>query len=176
MDGFGFQDIKKYILAQNAIAPNGTWRKMQRTNVVELVANKGQKKLLLEMMTLSSCVWNMANYNFRQAIINKEKVNSFFRQQQAIQNSDNYQRLGRSYALPMLQKHSFLVNGFFGLIKSKTQEEVGLPKYYNEPCSCNELVVVREKELPIQKLTTDRVVSMAYDESIKLLGEKAGEK
>ncbi|MCX6798898.1 MAG: transposase, partial [Candidatus Diapherotrites archaeon] len=102
---------------------------MQRTNVLELVASKEQKKLLLEMMTLSSCVWNMANYNFRQAIIKKEKVNSFFKQQQAIQNSDNYQRLGRSYALPMLQKHSFIVNGFFGLIKSKAQEKVGLPKY-----------------------------------------------
>ena len=104
---------------------------MQRTNVLELVTNKEQKKLLLEMMTLSSCVWNQANYNFRQAVIKKEKTNSFFKQQQqAIQNTKTYQKLGRSYALPMLQKHSFVANSFFGLIKSKTQEEVGLPKYF----------------------------------------------
>jgi len=102
---------------------------MQRTNVVELVASKQQKKLLLELMTLSSCVWNMANYNFRQAIFKKEKIKSFYKQQQAIQTKDDYQKLGRSYALPMLQKHSFLVNAFFRLIKSKTQEKVGLPKY-----------------------------------------------
>lgn len=103
---------------------------MQRTNVVELVTNKQQKKLLLELMTLSSCVWNMANYNFRQAIFKKEKVKSFYKQQQAIQTKDDYQKLGRSYALPMLQKHSFMVNAFFRLIKSKTQKKVGLPKYY----------------------------------------------
>lgn len=103
---------------------------MQRTNVVELVANKEQKKLLLELMTLSSCVWNMANYNFRQALFKKEKINSFFKQQQAIQNTKDYQKLGRSYALPMLQKHSFIVNSFFGLIKSKAQKKTGLPKYY----------------------------------------------
>ncbi len=103
---------------------------MMRTNVLELVTSKTQKKLLLEMMILSSCVWNMANYNFRQAIIKKEKVNSFFKQQQVIQQSKDYQRLGRSYALPILQKHSFTVNGFFGLIKSKTQNRVGLPMYY----------------------------------------------
>lgn len=104
--------------------------KMQRTNIIELVTNKEQKKLLLEMMIISSCVWNMANYNFRQAIFKKEKVNSFFKQQQAIQNTEVYQKLGRSYALPMLQKHSFVVNGFFGLIKSKAQKKVGLPKYF----------------------------------------------
>lgn len=103
---------------------------MQRTNVLELVVGKEEKKLLSEMMVLSSCVWNMANYNFRQAIFKKEKINSFFKQQQAIQKSDDYQRLGRSYALPMLQKHSFIVKTYFGLIKSNTQEGVGLPKYY----------------------------------------------
>jgi len=102
---------------------------MQRTNVVELVASKQQKKLLLKLITLSSCVWNMANYNFRQAIFKKEKIKSFYKQQQAIQTKDDYQKLGRSYALPMLQKHSFTVNSFFKLIKSKTQEKVGLPKY-----------------------------------------------
>ncbi len=103
---------------------------MNRTNIVRLVINKNHKKLMLELMTLSSCVWNMANYNFRQAIINKKKVNSFFKQQQVIQRTNEYQKLGRCYALPMLQKHSFVVNSFFRLIKSKTQKRVGLPKYY----------------------------------------------
>jgi putative transposase len=103
---------------------------MQRTNTLELVANKEQKKMLLEMMTLSSCVWNQANYNFRQAIVKKEKVNSFFEQRKSIQNTENYQKLGRCYAAPMLFKHSFVVSGFFGLIKSKTQKKVGLPKYF----------------------------------------------
>jgi hypothetical protein len=51
---------------------------MQRTNVLELVASKEQKKLLLEMMVLSSCVWNMANYNFRQAIFKKEKDKTIY--------------------------------------------------------------------------------------------------
>lgn len=103
---------------------------MMRTNTFELVSNREQKKLLMEMMTLSSCVWNMANFNFRQSIFKKKKTSSFFKQQQTLQNTKDYQRLGRSYALPMLQKHSYVVSGYFGLIKSKTQKKAGLPKYF----------------------------------------------
>ena len=102
---------------------------MQRTNTYELEVSKSKKKLLLEMMILSSCVWNMANYDFRQNIINKKSVKSFFQYREMLQKKDDYQKLGRSYASPKLRKYSFNTLSFFGLIKSKTQKKVGLPMY-----------------------------------------------
>lgn len=51
---------------------------MNRTNILELKPNKKQKKILLECMLLSSCVYNMANYETRQALFKKEKVSSYF--------------------------------------------------------------------------------------------------
>ncbi len=102
---------------------------MQRTNVVELKPNKTQKKILKEMLILSSCVYNIANYNVRQAFFNKEKIPSFYDLQQKIQQKNDYQLLGRSYALPRLQIYGETNNARFKLIKSKTQKNVGLPKY-----------------------------------------------
>jgi putative transposase len=103
---------------------------MQRTNVVELKPSKRQAKILHECMLLSSCVYNMTNYEVRQRIINKEKVPNFFSLRPLIQNKENYQRLGRVYALPRIQIYSETNFARFKLIQSKTQKEVGLPKYY----------------------------------------------
>lgn len=114
--------ISKYIKERKNI-------KMQRTNIVELKPNKLQKKILKEMLTLSSCVYNMANYEVRQAFFNKEKIPSFFDLQQSLQKKDDYQLLGRSYALPRLQIYGETNSARFKLIKSKTQKWVGLPKY-----------------------------------------------
>lgn len=102
---------------------------MQRTNIIELKPNKIQKKILKEMMVLSSCVYNMVNYEVRQSFFNKEKTPSFFDLQQIIQKKDDYQLLGRSYSLPRIQIYSETNNTRFKLIKSKTQKKVGLPKY-----------------------------------------------
>jgi putative transposase len=102
---------------------------MQRTNVVELTPTPKQRRILQEMMLLSSCVYNMANYEARQAFFRDEKAPSFHDLQQRIQTRDDYQLLGRSYALPRLQIYAETQGARFRLIKSKTQEHVGLPRY-----------------------------------------------
>src|SRR3990167_3068088 len=103
---------------------------MQRTNVIQLMPNKVQKKILQECMVLSSCVYNMANYEVRQSFFKKEKCPSFFDLQQKIQNKDDYKALGRSYALPRIQVYGETNSARFKLIKSKSQKNVGLPKYF----------------------------------------------
>lgn len=91
--------------------------------------SKDQKKLLKEMMIISSSIYNICNYEVRQRFFNKQKIPYFFDLQKIVQQSDDYKTLGRSYALPKIQKYSETLNGFFKLIKSKTQKHVGLPKY-----------------------------------------------
>lgn len=103
---------------------------MQRTNIIELKPSKQQEKILKELMLLSSCVYNMANYTVRNQFFNKEKISNFFDLQQHIQNKEDYQLLGRSYALPRIQIYSETNSARFKLIKSKSQKKVGLPKYY----------------------------------------------
>lgn len=102
---------------------------MQRTNVIELKPSKKQTKILRECMLLSSCVYNMANYEVRQSFFKKEKCPSFFDLQQLLQNKDDYKALGRSYALPRIQIYGETNSARFKLIKAKVQEKVGLPKY-----------------------------------------------
>src|SRR3990167_4416242 len=102
---------------------------MRRTNVVELKPSRKHKRILKEMTLLSSCVYNMANYETRQAFFNNEKSPSFFDFQQKLQKKEDYQLLGRSYSLPRLQVYGETNNARFKLVKSKTQTHVGLPKY-----------------------------------------------
>lgn len=102
---------------------------MQRTNRIQLMPTKIQKKILQECMLLSSCVYNITNYEVRQQFFNGEKVSGFFDLQQKIQNKEDYQMLGRSYALPRIQIYSETNSARFKLIKSKIQKKVGLPKY-----------------------------------------------
>jgi len=102
---------------------------MKRTNIIKLKPNKVQKKILKELMLLSSCVYNQTNYLIRQQFFNKDKISSFFDLQQQLQNTEDYQTLGRSYALPRIQVYAETNSARFKLIKSKTQKHVGLPKY-----------------------------------------------
>jgi len=102
---------------------------MQRTNIIELKPNKIQTKIIKEMMLLSSCVYNITNYEVRKTLFNNEKSKSFFDLQQLIQNKEDYKKLGRSYALPRIQIYSETNNARWKLIKSKKQNNVGLPKY-----------------------------------------------
>jgi len=96
---------------------------------VELKPSKKQAKVLKECMLLSSCVYNITNYKIRQQIFRGEKIDKFFDLQQKIQNEPDYQRLGRSYALPRIQVYAETNLARFKLIKSKSQKKVGLPKY-----------------------------------------------
>ncbi len=102
---------------------------MQRTNVIQLKPNRVQKKILKELMLLSSCVYNQTNYLVRQQFFNKEKVSRFFDLRTPLQTTEDYQLLGRSYALPRIQIYSETNSARFKLIKSQTQKKVGLPKY-----------------------------------------------
>lgn len=102
---------------------------MQRTNIIQLKPSNLQKKILKELMLLSSCVYNSTNYITRQQFFNKEKVSSFFDLQQQLQTTEDYQLLGRSYALPRIQIYAETNSARFKLIKSKSQKKVGLPKY-----------------------------------------------
>lgn len=103
---------------------------MQRTNIIQLKPSKFQKKILKELMLLSSCVYNQTNYLIRRQFFNKEKISSFYTLQQQLQTTEDYQLLGRSYALPRIQIYAETNSTRFKLIKSKTQKWVGLPKYY----------------------------------------------
>ena len=117
--------MKKWLNSLNPI-----WvRRTQRTNIIQLKPNKLQKKILKECMLLSSCVYNMANYEVRQSFFKGDKVPNFHALQQRLQNKEDYQLLGRSYALPRIQVYAETNSARFNLIKSKTQKEVGLPKY-----------------------------------------------
>lgn len=103
---------------------------MKRTNIIQLMPSKQQKKMLKEMMLLSSCVYNMGNYITRQSFFDNKKSPTFMDLQQKLQKKDDYQLLGRSYALPRLQIYGETNSARFKLIKSKSQKHVGLPKYY----------------------------------------------
>jgi putative transposase len=98
-------------------------------NIVELRPTPKQRRILKEMLLLSSCVYNMANYEARQAFFRGEKSPSAIDLQRTLQAKDDYQMLGRSYALPRLQIYGETQSARFKLIKSKTQAHVGLPKY-----------------------------------------------
>ena len=102
---------------------------MQRTNVIQLMPNRKQEKILRECMLLSSCVYNSANYIVRQQFFNKESVSNFRDLQVKLQKSDDYRLLGRSYALPRLQIYGETNSARFKLIKANVQDKVGLPKY-----------------------------------------------
>lgn len=102
---------------------------MQRTNIIQLMPNKKQEKILNECMLLSSCVYNSANYIVRQQFFNKESISNFMDLRVKLQNTDNYKLVGRSYALPRLQIYGEVISSRFKLIKSKSQKFVGLPKY-----------------------------------------------
>lgn len=91
--------------------------------------NKKQKTILRECMILSSCIYNMTNYEVRQQIFKKERVTDFFSLQQKLQTKEDYQKLGRSYALPRIQIYVETNTARFKLIGSKSQNNVGLPKY-----------------------------------------------
>ena len=103
---------------------------MKRTNIIELKPNKIQKKILKEMLVLSSSVYNQCNYLVRQCFFKQKKIPSFYDLQQDVQKNDDYKLLGRSYSLPRIQIYSETNSSRFKLIKSKTQKKVGLPMYY----------------------------------------------
>lgn len=102
---------------------------MQRTNILELAPNKQQRNILKECMFLSSCVYNSTNYLIRQQFFNKEPISNFYQIWQKMQNTEDYQFLGRSYALPRIKLYAETNSARFKLIKSGTQKRVGLPKY-----------------------------------------------
>jgi putative transposase len=103
---------------------------MIRTNIIELKPNKEQIKILKEGMLLSSSIYNMINFEFRQAYFNNKKIPSFFDLEKKYTRNDIYQHLGRSYAAPMIQKSSEMIRIWFSHKKSKNIKKLGLPKYF----------------------------------------------
>lgn len=102
---------------------------MRRTNILELKPTSKQRQILKEMMLLSSCIYNMANYEVRQAIFKGEEVPSFYDLGKKLKYRDEYKILGRSYALPRIQIYGEMSYSRMRLIMSGTQRRVGLPKY-----------------------------------------------
>jgi putative transposase len=102
---------------------------MQRTNIIQLKPSRKQKAILKELCLLSSCVYNSTNYIIRQQFFNNEKISGFFELREKLQTTEDYQLLGRSYALPRIQVYAETNTARFKLIKSKKQSRVGLPKY-----------------------------------------------
>lgn len=102
---------------------------MQCTNIIELKPNKKQEKILKECLLLSSCIYNSANYIVRQQFFKKERLSNYIDLRVKLQNTNDYRLLGRSYASPRIRIYDETILSVFGLIKSKTQKWVNLPKY-----------------------------------------------
>ncbi|NVM02858.1 MAG: IS200/IS605 family element transposase accessory protein TnpB [Candidatus Helarchaeota archaeon] len=104
---------------------------MKRTNTIKLKPTKLQKKLLKEVLVRSSAVWNLGNYEKRQAFFNKIAIPSSFKLAEKLKTHPLYKLLGSAYSQQVLNKLQEAWNSFFSSIKSKkVKHKVGLPRYF----------------------------------------------
>ncbi|NVM04083.1 MAG: IS200/IS605 family element transposase accessory protein TnpB [Candidatus Helarchaeota archaeon] len=104
---------------------------MKRTNIIELKLTKQQARILKEILIRSSAIWNIGNYEKRQAFFKKNKIPSNFKLAETLKTHPLYKNLGSAYAQQILNKLQEAWNSFFGSIKSKkVKNKVGLPRYF----------------------------------------------
>ena len=110
---------------------------MRRTNVFELIPSKKIKKILLELLTRSSAVYNLANYKKRQVFIHNKRSDSnkqfpsAYTLHRELKTELAYRQLGSGYAQQIISKNQEAWNSFFKSIQSNNvKHKVGLPKYY----------------------------------------------
>lgn len=104
---------------------------MIRTNILELKPIKQQARILKELLVRSSAMWNLANYEKRQAFFKKEKIPSWSRLHKELKNHPLYKSLGSAYSQQIINKLQEAWNSFFGSLKSENvTHHVNIPKYF----------------------------------------------
>ena len=104
---------------------------MLRTNRIELIPTKNQKNILKEMLVRSSGIWNLTNYEKRQAFFKKEKIPSFSQQCKELRHHELYKKLGSAYSQQILKKLDNAWHSFWETLKSnKISNNVSIPSYF----------------------------------------------
>ncbi|NVM01622.1 MAG: IS200/IS605 family element transposase accessory protein TnpB [Candidatus Helarchaeota archaeon] len=104
---------------------------MKRTNTIELKPTKQQARTLKDILVRSSAMWNLGNYQKRQAFFKKSPIPSSYKLAEKLKAHPLYKVLGSAYAQQILNKLQEAWNSFFGLLKSKkVEDKVGLPRYF----------------------------------------------
>ncbi|NVM03396.1 MAG: hypothetical protein HWN67_13780, partial [Candidatus Helarchaeota archaeon] len=104
---------------------------MKRTNTIELKPTKQQTRILKDILVRSSAMWNLGNYEKRQAFFKRQTIPSSFKLAEKLKIHPIYKSLGSAYSQQILNKLQEAWSSFFGSIKSKkVKNKVGLPRYF----------------------------------------------
>lgn len=105
---------------------------MLRTNTLELKPTKQQRRILTTMLVRSSAMWNVGNYQRRQAFFDKELKNpSYNSQYHDLKTHPLYKELGSAYSQQILRKLDKAWKSFWGSLKSdKVDHRVSIPGYF----------------------------------------------
>jgi len=105
---------------------------MLRTNILELKPTKQQEKILKEMLVRSSALWNVGNFQKRQAFFGKNApIPSFFKQCEELKTHELYISLGSAYSQQILKKLDTSWQSFWNSLTSeKVDHRVSIPSYF----------------------------------------------
>lgn len=105
---------------------------MLRTNPMELKPTKDQQRILRIMLVRSSALWNVGNYQRRQAFFEQDQgVPSYTKQYHDLKDHELYGSLGSAYSQQILRKLDKTWKSFFGSLQSeKVEHKVSLPSYF----------------------------------------------
>ncbi|MFX1296268.1 MAG: hypothetical protein ACFFD2_15635 [Promethearchaeota archaeon] len=90
-----------------------------RPNTLPLLPTTRQRQLLKQILVRSSAIWNLGNYQKRQALFQKRPIPAGFYLQKAFKTHSLYKTLGNAYSQQILKKLQEAWNAFFGVLKSK---------------------------------------------------------
>ena len=77
---------------------------MQRTNTVLLTPTCEQDQQLRSLAEASARLWNMANYERRQALFRSQRVPTYAQQCKRLKDADTFKQLGTCKAQAVLMK------------------------------------------------------------------------
>ena len=99
--------------------------------MIELKPTKRQQEILKEMLVRSSAIWNLGNYQKRQAFFNKKKIASYSKQCRELKTHELYRILGSAYSQQILKKLDKSWQSFWNSLKSvKVENKVSIPSYF----------------------------------------------
>lgn len=105
---------------------------MLRTNTIELKPTKQQEKILKELLVRSSAMWNLGNYQKRQAFFDKEKkIPSYLKLYKILKDHELYKKLGSAYSQQVLRKLDKSWQSYWNSLKSENiKNKVSIPSYF----------------------------------------------
>lgn len=105
---------------------------MLRTNTIELRPTKQQEKILKELLVRSGAMWNLGNYQKRQAFFDKEKkIPSYLKLYKILKDHELYKKLGSAYSQQVLRKLDKSWQSFWNSLKSENvKNKVSIPSYF----------------------------------------------